>query len=411
MYRNRRKRSKFPLLCLLIILLFAAWFFTREDKSRFTELKPNQETPLDTPIPSAVESETITESIPFSEIEISDDEVSGGYYYQQLTKEEQDLYREIYQGIRNSDEKIYVHSADTDAMEKAVHFLFYDRAEIFWGSGAMQMTSLAGYSEIRPVYTYSHEERTRRQTEIDAAAQEALSGISPEASEYEKIKYVFEYLVNTVDYSMESQDNQNIYSALVEKSSACAGYSRAAQYLLQQLGIECIYVTGVIADQGPHAWNIVKCDGQYYQMDVTFGDPVFQETESGAEQPPTNINYDYLCCSDEEILRNHIPDTFVAYPQCPSSELNYYKLNGMYYETYDPDQILEAMNQSVYAQEISFTCKFASADLYTQACDDILTRLVPEAVQNLLMYYGLESARYTYSRDDVMNKLTIFWGY
>lgn len=411
MYKNRRKRSKLPLLILLMMLIFAAWVFTREDRTRFTELMPEEETLPDFAIPPSETEAADTESIPFSEEEIPTDEVADGYYYQQLTEEEQKLYREIYQGIRDSEEKVYVHSADTDAMEKAVRFLFFDRAELFWGTGAMQMTSFLDYSEIRPVYTYSGEEKERRQAEIDAASQEALSGISAEASEYDKIKYVFEYLVNTVDYSLDSQDNQNIYSALVERSSACAGYSRAAQYLLRQLGIECIYVTGTITGQGPHAWNIVKCGGQYYQMDVTFGDPVFQETESGAEQPPANINYDYLCCSDDEILKNHIPDTFVTYPQCQSSELNYYKLNGMYYETYDPDQILEAMNQSVYAQEVSFTCKFADADLYAQACDDILNRLVPEAVQNLLMYYGLESARYTYSRDDVMNKMTVFWEY
>ena len=109
----------------------------------------------------------------------------------------------------------------------------------------------------------------------------ALKGLDGNASEYDKIKYIFEYLVNTVDYNMEAPDNQNIYSALAGKASVCAGHSRAAQYLLQQTGIECIYVTGTIPGQGAHAWNIVKCGGQYYQMDVTFGDPVFLETESG----------------------------------------------------------------------------------------------------------------------------------
>ena len=38
-----------------------------------------------------------------------------------------------------------------------------------------------------------------------------------------KIRYVYEYLVNTVDYDENAPDNQNIYSALVGKSSVCAG--------------------------------------------------------------------------------------------------------------------------------------------------------------------------------------------
>ena len=53
-------------------------------------------------------------------------------------------------------------------------------------------------------------------------------------------------------------DNQNIYSALVGKRTVCAGYARSAQYLLQKMGMECIYVTGTCANGEAHAWNQVK---------------------------------------------------------------------------------------------------------------------------------------------------------
>ncbi|CUX30958.1 transglutaminase domain-containing protein [Clostridium sp. C105KSO13] len=351
------------------------------------------------------------ESVPFEEIKVPDDVMTGGYYYQQLTNEEQKLYTEIYQGILESSDSIYVHSSNVETLKKVSSFIFCDRPELFWCGGEMQMTSYADYSEIQPVYLYTGEEKKQRQSRIDKAVNDCLSGITGEMTEYDKVRYIFEYLVDTVGYNLEAPDNQNIYSALVGKSSVCAGYSRAAQYLLQKLGIECIYVTGTIPEQGAHAWNIVKCGGQYYQMDVTFGDPVFLEAESGENIPDKSTNYDYLCCSDAEILKNHTMDTEVSYPACSSMDLNYYKLNGMYYEEFHPEQLLEDMNQTIYKKESSFTCKFASDTLYQQAHDGILNGLVQNAAQNLLEHYELETVQYTYVEDDVMDKITIFWNY
>ncbi|MGC4019703.1 MAG: transglutaminase domain-containing protein [Muricomes sp.] len=351
------------------------------------------------------------ESVPFEEVKIQEDNVSDGFYYQQLSDEERNLYKEMYQGMLESSPSIYMHSPDIKTLEKISRFIFCDKPELFWCTGEMQVTSYSEYSEIQPVYTYTGEEKEQRQQQIEAAAKECMSGISSEMSEYDKVKYVFEYLVNTVDYNLDAPDNQNIYSALVGKSSVCAGYSRAAQYLLQRLGVECIYVTGMIPQQGAHAWNIVKCGGKYYQMDVTFGDPVFLESESGEQIPEKSINYDYLCCSDAEIMKNHTVDTEVTYPPCTSMDLNYYKLNGMYYEDFQQEQILQNMNQTIYNNENSFTCKFANDTLYQQAHGIILNDLVQKAAQNLLQYYGLDTVQYTYVEDELMNKITIYWNY
>ena len=405
--RKRRKRKKWPAflgiflaVCILsgmgtvVLKQFPQIFTSAKEAAQTVKLQAGHE-----------------ESVPFEKIKVPEVDMAGGYYYQQLGEEEQKLYTEIYQGILESSDSIYVHSSNVEALKKVSSFIFCDRPELFWCGGEMQMTSYADYSEIQPVYLYTGEEKEQRQSRIDTAVSECLSGITGDMTEYDKIKYIFEYLVNTVDYNLEAPDNQNIYSALVGKSSVCAGYSRAAQYLLQQLGIECIYVTGTIPEQGAHAWNIVKCGGQYYQMDVTFGDPVFLEAESGENIPDKSTNYDYLCCSDAEILKNHTMDTDVSYPLCSSMDLNYYKLNGMYYEEFQPEQLLEDMNQTIYNKESSFTCKFASDTLYQQSHDGILNGLVQNAAQNLLEHYGLETVQYTYVEDDVMDKIIIFWNY
>lgn len=399
---RRRKRRIWPgilTLCIVFVLIAGV---TAAGKWLLPEvLGTTQE----------VITQVAEKQVPFSEVMIEEGEVTAGYYYQSLNEEERSVYKEILQGVREESGSIYVHSVDADRIGVIYEFLLCDRPELFWCTGEMQITSYSTYSELQPVYTCTGEERQLRQSGIDAAVEQCLSGISADAPEYDRVKYVFEYLVNTVDYDMEASDNQNIYSALVNRASVCAGYSRAAQYLLQRMGVECIYVTGTVPGQGAHAWNIVNCGGQYYQLDVTFGDPVFMQEENGEMMPANSINYSYLCCNDQEILKNHVPDTKVEFPACTSMDLNYYVLNGMYYDVYDGQTILERMNQTIYNMEDSFTCKFADDGLYQQAHDDIIENLLPQAAQNLAVYYGLEWVQYTYVEDEVMSVITVYWNY
>ncbi len=347
----------------------------------------------------------------FPELTVSVEEVQSNFYYQQLTENEQTVYRELLQGVNGMEERILLHAGSNDDPAKVYEYLMYDRPELFWCDGNSQMTVYPEYTEFYPGYTCSSGEKELRQAEIESAASSCLTGISQDASEYERIRYVYEYIVNTVDYDESAPDNQNIYSSLVGTRSVCAGYSRAAQYLLRELGIECIYVVGTIENQGAHAWNIVNCGGNYYQMDVTFADPVFYSEESGETLPGNIINYDYLCCTDSEIMTDHIQSDEVAYPPCYSDDLNYYKMNGMYYDSFDAQILLSDMNNSIYAGEEMFVCKFPDAGVYAVAKFSMVNDLFPAAARTLASVYGLDSVKYTYVEDDNHYKMMVFWSY
>lgn len=347
----------------------------------------------------------------FPELTVTVEEVEGDFYYQQLSEADQTVYRELLQGVQGMQECILLHAGRDDQPARVYEYLLYDRPELFWCDGSSRMTVYDSYTEFYPGYTCTAQVREQRQAEIDAAAEACISGTDAGASEYERIKYVFEYIVNTVDYDENAPDNQNIYSALVGKSSVCAGYSRAAQYLLGKLGIEAVYVVGSVEGQGAHAWNIVCCDGRYYQMDVTFADPVFYSAESGEKLPENVINYDFLCCTDQEIAADHVQSSEVPYPVCDRDDLNYYRLNGMYYDSFDAQILLSDMNSSIYAGEEMFVCKFSDADVYGRARDALVNDLFPKAAQNLASAYGLSSVKYTYVEDGVHCKVTVFWNY
>ena len=190
------------------------------------------------------------QKIEFPELNVSEEDVADGFYYQQLTEQEKQVYREILQGVRSMEETILLHAGENDEAGKIYEYLMYDRPELFWCDGSSKMTVYKDYTEFHPSYICTPDQRESRREQIENAAQEALAGAQGCETAYEKIKYIFKYLVDTVDYDQNALDNQNIYSSLVGKKSVCAGYSRAAQYLLKQMGIECIYVVGTVKSRG-----------------------------------------------------------------------------------------------------------------------------------------------------------------
>ena len=152
-------------------------------------------------------------------------------------------YREILQGIQENKKEIYLHCSSADTANEVFQNVLNDRPEIFWCDGNATSTEYSQsegqsrYVVIEPNYLYEGEEKEQRNQEIESARATCLSGISDLSDEYEKIKYIYTYLINNVDYDLDAPDNQNIYSALVGKRSVCAGYAKSCQYLLQQLGI------------------------------------------------------------------------------------------------------------------------------------------------------------------------------
>ena len=353
-------------------------------------------------------------SIPYQKINTTLENAVNKYYYEQLSEEDMQVYQEILEGIKNHTEEIYVHGADANRTNQIFQDIIKDQPDIFWCDGTATATAHKGtenYTVLEPKYIYDAEKSAAMKEEIEQQAEEWLRDLLEEAGDYQKVLYVYEKIVNMVDYDADASDNQNIYSVFVNHSSVCAGYSKATQYLLEKLGVFCTYVTGKTAEGESHAWNLVKCGGDYYYVDTTWGDPVFQKEEGEEISEGQNISYDYMCCDDTELFRTHIPDDDISLPECTKMDANYYVVNGMYYQQYDGEQTLNAMNQSIVGKEASTTFKFADAQLYRQAHNDIFQNQLQKAAKNLAQTYGLMQVKYQYIDDPRMNKIVIFWQY
>lgn len=130
-------------------------------------------------------------------------EMDGKFYYQQLSEEEQTVYQELLQGLLEHVEQIHVHSQKPERVNELLVYVLNDYPEIFWSDGTASSTAYSGlqnYTSVMPGYLYTKEECEKKKTQIDMEVSECLSGISENASDYEKILYDYEYIVNQVDY-------------------------------------------------------------------------------------------------------------------------------------------------------------------------------------------------------------------
>lgn len=350
--------------------------------------------------------------IPYEEVTADAAVFEDKFYYSQLTEQEQLTYREIYQGIMDHQEEIYVHGTDPNKVNSILNCVIYDFAEIFWTDGTGMSNSFElGFTLVEVEYQYSLEERTAKETEIETATTDILSQLSALTDEYEKIKMAYEYLVNTVEYVDGVKDDQNLYSALVGKQTVCAGYARANQYLLNQSGVYCTYVLGTATNEDgseAHGWNIVECNGKYYYVDVTWADPIPEEETPVLQR---DMIYDYLCCDETLLSSTHVIQEGYEYPVCDSGDLNYYKLHGMYYETVDKKQLLNDMKEDIDSKANSTIFQFASTDLYTQAKGLLMDSLMNEAAGYLCERYDLWEVEYNYEEADTTNKFIVYWQY
>ncbi|MBQ8003433.1 MAG: hypothetical protein IJ297_08335 [Clostridia bacterium] len=104
---------------------------------------------------------------------------------------------------------------------------------------------------------------------IDIATEEILLYISPDMTDFEKIMTVHDYMVNNYVYNIA--DTDQTFLIMLDKVGVCAAYSEAFQHMMNVLGIEATLVT---SDEMGHIWNMVKLDGRWYHVDITWDDPV-----------------------------------------------------------------------------------------------------------------------------------------
>ena len=332
-----------------------------------------RETVQDTLNTGKENAEEDTKEIP--EKEITQEQSAYYYGYSTLDEESRKVYRQLAAGIESFQEKIPIDPISQEQLEKVMRVLMADHPEYFWTDGTSSYTyqELPGGSiqnmEVQPEYQVAGQEARDLQNQIEAKADQWIQG-APQGDTYERIKYVYETLIDQVEYQEDSPQNQNIRSVFLEGKTVCMGYSKAAQYLLNRMGIFCTLVTGTVTGEKPssHAWNLVKIKDQYYYMDVTWGNP-------GYLNPVENdayISYSYLCCNWDTLAPTHVPDDTIPLPSCEDDSYNYYKNKGRWYDSFDWNQIYQVIQSDLVQGAEMTELRFAGEESYATATEALV---------------------------------------
>ena len=263
--------------------------------------------------------------------------------YQQLDANQQAAYRAIEAAVKDRADTVNLSGVceitkdDLEPLYEVLRMIVADHPEYYWflGNIGSQITVIGGHLgtlhlEYDTVYNvfccedcsfwndpnaeacacpdcqYGQENPGKTDPE-EVVFQNAVKDIMPDfsaaASDYEKALLIHDALADHIVYDYAYQFEQSAYSAIVNGRAVCAGFARAYQYLLNQVGIDAWTVEGfgVNPQTGgleAHAWTLLWIDGHCVYTDVTW------DNQDALGQ----TFYAYFNRSYEEISKDHVTD-------------------------------------------------------------------------------------------------------
>lgn len=126
--------------------------------------------------------------------------------------------------------------------------------------------------------------------------------ITRDMSDYERELAIHDYIVDSTSYDLnENNEIYKMYGVFIDKKAVCQGYAEAFFYLSTLAGLDAQMVVGDGISDGtsiPHAWNTVEIEGEWYQVDSTWDDPVSKDGMN-------NKTYKYFNITNTEMEIDH----------------------------------------------------------------------------------------------------------
>lgn len=257
------------------------------------------------------------------------------YYYAQLNKREQAIYKAFYNGLMDHNDIIPIPikgQLSKEVFNKIFRAITRDNPLIYYvnQSACNWATDMFGHIAICPQYFYKKDTVRKYNRNIEKVVNNLAVQLKlTEGTDYEKELKVHDWFCKNVRYDFKGTDmndparvvlSHNIVGVFAKQKAQCEGIAKAVKVLLNAVDIKCIVATGNAngnGQNGPHAWNIVNIEGSPYQLDVTW--------DIGASKG--RISYDYFNVTDEIICKTHsFEDKF---PECISLKDNYFERNRL----------------------------------------------------------------------------------
>lgn len=306
------------------------------------------------------------------------------YYYDTLSDENKNLYDCIYDSIKSYTSEVIFDYEDFeinngyDSLSEVIEYITYDHPELYYFLDCSLFTSESKETyKLEFNYIYTLEEVTEYDEQLEEVVSTFKEQIPVDASEIEIAEIAYEYVITTTSYDEASEYNQTVISSLINNVSVCAGYARAYQYLLEQVGIKAVYLPVDAQEdsetQTAHAINMISINDDYYYVDCTWGD--------------ITDNYEHACSaylflSSQDMLQ-------LYYPQYTYKETSEELFK---YNSYDENDIYELISNALLEGDRFIELKFDTS-VYAYAYNKLITN---EGIFRILSQLGIETTKIDY---------------
>ncbi len=250
------------------------------------------------------------------------DDYTKKWAYNTLSEKQQEAYAAIFNGALKNQATIDLRKFNltVNDLKKAFWSCDYDNPQLFNiynGYSYSYPSNNPNYiTSISIEYSKNASQTAQTLTKVEETIADIIAEAKKLPSDYDRIKLFHDWIINRTEYVITG--NKYISETdgpILYGEALCEGYSRAFEYLCQSVGIECVCIAGTATSSvasGEHMWNMVKVDGKWYHIDVTWDDPL---TTSGK---PT-LRYDYFLISDAQIKKDHTINNVFTVPTAPSN--------------------------------------------------------------------------------------------
>lgn len=330
--------------------------------------------------------------------------------YEQLNELQKTIYNEVYQGIQEYKDDI---SLSRNITEEDLSIIY----DAIIGTADFEMVcptrkydykydSLTGnVYNVDPNYEVSLEVKDTMLESVDTTANSIIAQ-TVGLDEFQTVRFFHDYIIKHCSYDDSGENYGNAYGALIEGKAVCEGYARAFKYLCDKVGIPCELVNGYADVE--HMWNLVRINGDWYQVDLTWDDPKNHDGDY--------ISYTYFNITTNEILKDHTINDTLELPDAIATDYNYFN----YYDLNVSS--LDEFKEKLY-QEVCYALENSRQYVYFKATDeqvysDIMYNISAEndlydIIGNAIDYVGasVEISNIHYSYDNVFFTFSIDLNY
>ncbi|MCD7885510.1 MAG: hypothetical protein LUI87_17700 [Lachnospiraceae bacterium] len=315
--------------------------------------------------------------------------INDNYYFRQLTQTEKTLYLALYNGVVKLQKEISVPgiSADSDEVDHVYHAITHDCPHLYYfNQSVLNLKKSRVETIFLPQYFCSRAQvavyNARLETAVNTLIRDLQLARVPESV---KVRRVHDYFCQNVTYDQEAlctDDVNRLVSAhsvigvFARQRAVCEGIAKAVKLLLNAAGMKCIVVSGssnmgnstsmrknsgAMEKSDPHAWNIVKINGEAYHLDVTW-----DMTTSNREK--NEIQYDYYNLTDMRIRRDH--EGFFGMPACRAGTEDYFSQNHL--DFYSKRELCTYIRRGVEAGQQAFYFRYNGREPIDQIVSDMV---------------------------------------